>query len=464
MARKKIGSQTPTLSKLKRYTKSDYKKAIDLYEKSGNKAQKWQETILKHILAYNKNHLWVHTKFGYSLPRRNGKSEILLMRELYGIIKGEQINHTAHRTTTSHASWEKLCRVLDKIGITYESLRATGRERVEIPETGGRVEFRTRTTTGGLGEGFDLLIIDEAQEYTADQESALKYVVTDSQNPQTLMCGTPPTVVSAGTVFVDFKNDVIEGASKNGAWCEWGVEEQSDPHDKKLWYKTNPSLGTIFTERSVEDEIGNDIVDFNIQRLGLWIKYNQKSAISEVDWLACKVDKLPELKGSLFCGIKFGQDGRNAALSIAVKTVEDDVFIESIDCQSVKNGDDWLIDFMKHAKPELIVIDGASRQSILQEELRAAKIKNICLPTVKEIINANSLWEQAIYEKTISHMDQASLTQVATNCEKRNIGSQGGFGYRAQFEEMDISLMDSALLAHWACKNYVKPKKQKIIY
>lgn len=464
MARKKIGSQTPTLSKLKRYTKSDYKKAIDLYEKSGNKAQKWQETILKHILAYNKNHLWVHTKFGYSLPRRNGKNEILLMRELYGIMEGEQINHTAHRTTTSHASWEKLCRVLDKIGITYESLRATGRERVEIPETGGRVEFRTRTTTGGLGEGFDLLIIDEAQEYTADQESALKYVVTDSQNPQTLMCGTPPTVVSAGTVFVDFKNDVIEGASKNGAWCEWGVEEQSDPHDKKLWYKTNPSLGTIFTERSVEDEIGNDIVDFNIQRLGLWIKYNQKSAISEVDWLACKVDKLPELKGSLFCGVKFGQDGRNAALSIAVKTIDDDVFIESIDCQSVKNGDDWLIDFMKHAKPALIVIDGASRQSIFSEELRAAKIKNICLPTVKEIINANSLWEQAIYEKTISHMDQASLSQVATNCEKRSIGSQGGFGYRAQFEEMDISLMDSALLAHWACKNYVKPKKQKIIY
>lgn len=36
------------------------------------------------------------------------------------------------------------------------------------------MEFRTRTSTDGLDEGFDLLVIDEAQEYTEDQESALK--------------------------------------------------------------------------------------------------------------------------------------------------------------------------------------------------------------------------------------------------------------------------------------------------
>ena len=64
------------------------------------------------------------------------------------------------------------------------------------------MEFRTRTGTGGLGEGFDLLVIDEAQEYEADQESALKYVVTDSKNPQKQsFVGTPPTPISSGTIF-----------------------------------------------------------------------------------------------------------------------------------------------------------------------------------------------------------------------------------------------------------------------
>jgi len=83
---------------------------------------------------------------------------------------------------------------------------------------------------------------------------------------------------------------------------------------------------------------------------------------------------------------------------------------------------------------------------------------------VKEIINANALWEQGIYQKTICHNGQPSLTKVATNCEKRNIGSNGGFGYKSQFDDIDIALMDSALLAHWACHN-TKPKaKQRIRY
>lgn len=53
------------------------------------------------------------------------------------------------------------------------------------------------------------MIIDEAQEYTTDQEAALKYTVTDSDNPQTIMCGTPPTPTSSRTVFTDYRDDVL---------------------------------------------------------------------------------------------------------------------------------------------------------------------------------------------------------------------------------------------------------------
>ena len=187
--------------------------------------------------------------------------------------------HTAHRTTTSR-SMGKVKRIIESAGYIededYTTLRANGRERIEFIVTGGRVEFRTRTSTGGLGEGYDLLVIDEAQEYTDDQESALKYVVTDSMNPQTIFCGTPPTPISGGTVFTNFRNKTLEGGTRNGGWAEWSVEDESDVRDEELWYLTNPSLGTIFTTRSVEDEIGSDIIDFNIQRLGLWIRYNQK--------------------------------------------------------------------------------------------------------------------------------------------------------------------------------------------
>ena len=86
------------------------------------------------------------------------------------------------------------------------------------------------------------------------------------------------------------------------------------------------------------------------------------------------------------------------------------------------------------------------------------------MPKVSEIVTANSMWEQGIYQKTICHADQPSLTTVVTNCEKRNIGTSGGFGYKSQFDDMDISLMDSALLAHWACHTLKPKKKQQVRY
>lgn len=36
-----------------------------------------------------------------------------------------------------------------------------------------------------------------------------------------------------------------------------------------------------FNSRAINDEVGGDDIDFNIHRLGLWLRCNQKSAISE---------------------------------------------------------------------------------------------------------------------------------------------------------------------------------------
>lgn len=119
---------------------------------------------------------------------------------------------------------------------------------------------------------------------------------------------------------------------------------------------------------------------------------------------------------------------------------------------------------MRIADIKKVVIDGASGQNILASEMKDFKLKSPILPTVKEVINANSLWEQGIYQQSICHSNQPSLTVVVTNTAKRNIGSSGGFGYKSQFDDMDISLMDSALLAHWACSNDKPKKKQKIGY
>lgn len=470
MARKKYGNQIPTQAVLLPFVKkrSLAKEAIEIYEKTGLSCYTWQKKLLEPVMALDKKGLWVHQKFGYSIPRRNGKSEILYIVELWALHKGLNILHTAHRISTSHSSFEKMKKYLEKMGYVdgedFNSIRAKGQERIELYSTGGVIQFRTRTSNGGLGEGFDILVIDEAQEYTTEQESALKYTVTDSDNPITILCGTPPTPVSSGTVFSKFREACLFGRAKYSGWAEWSVPEERDINDVEAWYQSNPSMGYHLDERKIEAELGDDKLDHNVQRLGFWPKYNQKSAISETEWEALRIEEMPKFKGQLFAGIKYGQDGTNVALSIAVKTDYGDIFVEAVDCQSVRNGNDWIVSFLKKANVAQIVIDGASGQKVLDDELREYRIKNVVLPTVKEIIVANALWEQGVYQKTICHSGQPSLSKVVTNCDKRNIGSNGGFGYRSHFDDVDISLMDSALLAHWACAT-AKPKRvQKISY
>lgn len=465
---KRIGRQTPTQSVIIPYQKTLSDEAVAYYERSGLSCYEWQKNLLDPIMAVDDDGLWVHQKFGYAIPRRNGKTEVIYMKEIWALEKGLNVLHTAHLISTSHSSFEKVKRYLEKSGYKngddFNSIKAKGQERIELFKSGGVIQFRTRTSSGGLGEGFDLMIIDEAQEYTTDQEAALKYTVTDSDNPQTIMCGTPPTPTSSGTVFTDYRDDVLTNRPEYFGWAEWSVTEQKEIHDVDAWYNSNPSLGYHLTERKIKAELGKDKLDHNIQRLGYWPKYNQKSAITEGEWSALKVQELPQFTGPLYVGIKYGNDNTNVAMSVAVRTADDRIFIETLDCQPVRNGNAWIIDFIRQADVAKVVIDGANGQKILADEMKDYSLKKPVLPTVREIIVANSLWSQAIYQQTLCHNDQPSLTKVVTNCDKRAIGSNGGFGYRSQFDDMDISLMDSALLAHWACFNSKPKRKQKIIY
>ncbi|MBR6240950.1 MAG: terminase [Lentisphaeria bacterium] len=459
------GSQTPSRSVILPYESSSGNEACEIYAETGRTAQEWQRLLLTDLMGRNSDGLWTHPKFGYAVPRRNGKNEVIAMRELWGLQNGEHILHTAHRTTTSRSAWERLCQLLEDSGTEYKSSGALGQETVRI-RGGGRAQFRTRTTKGGLGEGFDLLVIDEAQEYTTDQEAALKYVVSDAQNPQTIFCGTPPTPDSSGTVFQAFRDEVFEGSAVDAGFAEWSVDSQRDPTDVDAWYETNPSLGTILTERKIRAEIGADKLDFNIQRLGYWVRYNLKSAISQTEWAAAYAGKLPEITGKLYAGVKFGHDGKNAALSIAAKTADGRIFVEGIDCRPIRGGIDWIVSWLKAADLAGVVADGANGQASLTAMMKDARMKPPVFPKVAELIAASARFEEDLFGGRLCHMAQPALVASATNCEKRAIGGNGGFGYRSIKEGVDVVLLESVVLASWLCRERGghTAKTQKVTY
>ena len=457
------GRQTPTTNVVLPYTESLGDEAIELYESTNRTAMEWQRLLIRDIMARNPDGLWTHSKFGYAVPRRNGKNEVAAIIELWGLQNGENILHTAHRTTTSRSAWERLKDLLDDAGIEHKDSGALGQETIRCKATGGVIHFRTRTSKGGLGEGFDRMIIDEAQEYTEDQETSLKYVVSASPNPQTLFCGTPPTTESSGTVFMHMRDTILRDGIEDTGWAEWSVDEIHKQTDIDAWYECNPSLGTILTERAVKAEIGGNELDFNIQRLGYWIRYNLKSAISRAEWDELMLTGKPALNGPIFVGVKYSKTD-SVAVSIAVKTEDGKIFVEGIDCRPFRDGTDWIVAFLKRIEYDTVVIDGANGQQLLREAMRDARLSRAMMPKVAEVIEANAAFMTRLAAKELCHAGQPSMANSVSNCEKRTIGSNGGFGFRSINDAYDIALMDSMILAQWICGKKSKTVRQKISY
>lgn len=463
----RFGNQHPTESVILPYVDSYGDDAVQIYEKGRNKLMPWQKYLLKDTLGYNDEGLFVHQRFGVAVSRRNGKSEYILPICEWALIQGLQVAYTAHRTSTSKAVWERLERHMYDIGYQEEDIkvtRRTGDESITLRSTKGRVMFRTRTKNGGLGEGFDILIIDEAQEYTIDEESALKYTVSAAPNPITIMIGTPPTTASHGTVFMNFRNDILKGNIQECGWAEWSVESMTDPYDVDAWYRTNPSLGYVLKERTIRAEITGDDTDFNIQRLGLWLKYNVKSAITEAEWDDCTyTPSKSELEKDVCLGIKYGKDRTHVAMSLATKMTDGRIFVECLGCHPIREGNDWLLRYVRALRPIQVVVDGATEKTLI-DTIHQLRLSKCIEPTVPEVIEGNSRFEKAIFEKTICHNGQPSLRAVVSNCEHRAIGSKGGYGYASLKAELDIVLLDATMLALWGRENYKERKVQKVYY
>lgn len=467
----KYDNQEPTQSYILPYEKTLGQEVVDYYEKiSKHELHPWQVGLVYDIEAVDDDGLFVHQKFGFSVSRRNGKSEVVLAIVLYALKCGKRVLYTAQSTDTCHEIYERALPIAQNMENVSSYFRAYGKEHIYL-ENGGKLDFRTRTSDGRLGTGYDLLVVDEAQQYTPAQEGALKYVTTDSENPQVIMLGTPQTKESCGVVFKRFRDEVLGGDGIDSGWAEWGiVHEVDDVTDPQWWYMANPSLGLrpSFPERNIRGEIGHpqsadQKLDVEIQRLGLWLRYNQQSAISKKEWEALEVKKLPELKGKLYVGIKFGHTTPSATMAIAVKTKDGKIYTEVIDNRPTRAGVGWMIEFLRHADTACVVVDGQSGDKILKSEMKKVRLKEPQNLTTAEYVEANQLFENAIEQGTICHGEQASMTQTISNCKKRAIGTSG-WGYETMNPNCDIGLLDATLLAHYAASTFVESKPRTIKY
>jgi phage terminase large subunit-like protein len=468
----RIGKQTPRIDIYQNGLIVEAKEAFKLVKDYGNPLFKWQKSTLMRWLATDEGGRLVNKMCGLEVPRQNGKSELVTVRILYGMIaRGEHIVFTAQSEETAETIKKRVLdffynnedpNVHDLLADRWKKKHPYSLKHVELT-TGGRCVFTTRHRVSGLGTTNDVLIHDEAQEMTDAQAEALSPTVAASAlgNPQVIYIGTPPDPLGVGFIFKSIREKAMSGKHQI-CWREWSVENLHDPNDVNAWYDTNPSLNLTILEDTIRQIDLATLSDdsFNRQRLGWWSGTESKRAITDDQWtrLARTKDQItlapiPEL----VYAIKIAPDRGDMTLSVGVELGNELIHVEVIDSKPFGEGHKWAVDFLsaRWKKSNGIIIDGWYGKQIMQEDLVTAGVprKRIIDMSMANIADAHVFFYEGVEQELVSHFDQPVLNVAVANTKRRALGKYGGFGWESMNPaEVSSAPIDSVTLAYWGAK------------
>ena len=411
----------------------------------------WQQTVVSSWLGVDEFGRWAAKSCGAHLPRQNGKTlGTTEPRMNWGAFAlNELVLYTSHLQKTSTETFEDMAAFFDqkKFRKYLKAIRtALGRESIEF-KAGGKIKFLARTRNGGRGQHADLLVFDEDQELTDEQQASFMPCLSASSNPQILYTGTPPDENAPGTVARRIRERALAGAD-GIAYAEWSVPDIGDVNDRDRWYYTNPSLGFLILESTIETEVIDMAQDkFARERLGWWnpVDTAVEHVIDAEAWALCETDD-PPTDGLMCAGVKFGQD--RTTLSACIRPKGGAPYIEWVDTRPLKEGVGWVADWLdaRRAKVAAVEMDGGSVGALTTKLAdRGFPKAATSIAGTKDMAKAVSMLTNAVSEHQLAHYGQEELTDSATKCAKRRIGSDGvGF---ADADGADATLIESCALA-----------------
>ena len=456
------GRQEPTFEVAGEWQESNGGEAVALFESYGFSFDYAQRREMDIYLARIDGKPAAIT-VGLSIPRQNGKSyaarwyaiwcaAILGLIVVYSAHNGDTISEFFTMVTNifeDDENYPDFSEMLD--GAPY---RQPGKESIRF-KSGGRIRFMTRTNNKSRSSTCDVLVMDEAQELTDAQLNAILPVVSAGPHgmPQIIYIGTPPDPTCPGTVFRRMHDKAHSANPGKGWWLEWAVESMPPEGATKqqlmaLAYMTNPALGVRITEEAVENEIDSMSLDgFARERLGWW-DMNSNGVEHVIDaeaWALCETDN-PPAEGLMCAGVKFGQD--RTTLSACIRPKGGAPYIEWVDTRPLTDGVGWVADWLdaRRAKVASVEMDGGSVGALTTKLADSGFPKAaVSIAGTKDMAKAVSMLTNAVSEHQLAHYGQEELTDSATKCAKRRIGSDGvGF---ADAEGADATLIESCALA-----------------
>ena len=432
---------------------------------------------------------WCAGTWGLSVPRQNGKNGSLEAVELYMlVVLNLKILHTSHLLGSARKAFKRLMhffgtKVNDphakfpELNALVKEIRKTnGQEAIEL-HGGGLIELGARTGGAGRGSSFDVLVVDEAQEYEEDEQEALKPTISaaPSGDPVTIFMGTPPRDLSErGEPFVRVRDNAVLGKNKRAAWIEHSAAGDVDRMDEatlaefvrdpKNHADANPALGIRVLAETVQDELHEfSARSFARERLNMWPTPSEagKLAFTPEKWGALLNENPdPEWPVAAF-GVDMNPERTKVSIGVSTFAEGEDVHLEiAADAPFDEAGTtalvEWLWERAKRRVP--IVLDAYSpARDLLEAPLKRKKMKVFVL-SGNEYTQACALLHEAVEKyPAISHFGQEHLDASVKQAIKDFIKNRpGSFKWNRASLEADLAPLVAITCAFFGAKKFAR--------
>ena len=451
---------------------NSWEDVADLSAQAGIVLDGWQELILQTAMGERRDNTWAAKRVGVTVPRQNGKSQLLVARALAGaVLFGEKkIVISAHQQDTAREAFNKLVEILEDEGNGWLMdrvkpngiMNAINREQVKF-KNGATVQFKARSGAAGKGFSSDCLMLDEAQILSQRAWVSINSTMSAMHNPQVWLLGTSPQEEDDSDVFESIRTAAIEGRSSTAAWCEWGADAKApdyDPASEYTRWAANPAWNTRINHEVVDGEFETYAPDkFAQDRLGIWrSEMDYSGAIDGKTWADAGVKVKPE--GVPAFGVAFSMDGKRVSLAGCVLRDDDSGHVELIDAGDGRGGLDALADWFcekddegvtRWRKSAGIVISGAAGAGVLKSMLLKRRVpeRRVRVANTPQYLQSCVMFDDAVRQKTVTHL--ASEGQAALDASVGVIDKDKRGGWTAHGDG-DETPVEAVSLALWGAR------------
>lgn len=438
-----------------------------------------QEMVLRESVGVRDDGRWQTREVGLNVPRQNGKGEVLIARELFGLFElGERlIIHTAHEFKTSSEHFTRLesvvrnCPELDRqvkrrasgqiVGYRYSH----GEESIELHD-GRRIEFKTRTKSGMRGfAGVDLLVLDEAMIISEAAHSSAMPIIRASKaerGPQLWYTGSAvdQEVHEHGVVWTRVRERGIAGDDEALCYFEYSidVEHPDDVSDEMmldhdLWMAVNFAIarGRVSLEHMDWERRAMSRRGFVIELLGGGDYPSTDGSadvlISAEDWNAV-ANPESKLIDPVCIAFDVSPDRKRTAVVAAGRNEEGHLHVEII---HAREGTAWLTDalaglYQRHEVAE-IVCDGFGPSAAKAKDAEEAGIKVHRLDS-SQYGEGCGMFVDAVTEQTLEHLGQDEMAAAIRGAKARPLVDR--WAWSRTKSSVDITPLVAATLALWS--------------